>query len=294
MIGYRIELEDDRGFKNPVPIRRNIRMWEDRPPAVEFRAESTRDPDPTSRGGMGNPKDYEWDMPVGPDGRILVIYQTHSDLGVRAANIVYRVIPKGVQQDLFPEEYRKIQHPREDKNGIVYNRLPLKLFVIDPKKPSLGRFVADLGKFEQSGKFGEVEFYPFPSPNSLEEPAALGGGGCKNFEVSGLLKKVPVLDADGRPMRNAAGEVLLTTAKLEVGDTVELYVEVFDRLTGPDGKIPFDRPSGYTREAKRKIVLSEADAEQAIRQRDEARQKLRDKLQDIANDQRNVFTPKPK
>ena len=55
MIGYRIELEDDRGFKNPVVIRRNIRMWEDRPPLVVFKPESTRNPDPTARDGKGNP-----------------------------------------------------------------------------------------------------------------------------------------------------------------------------------------------------------------------------------------------
>ena len=71
-------------------------------------------------------------MPVGPDGRIQVIFNAHSDVGIRAANIVYRVIPKGVEADLYPEEYRRVQHPREDVNGIVYNRLPLKLFTGDP------------------------------------------------------------------------------------------------------------------------------------------------------------------
>ena len=58
--------------------------------------------------------------------------------------------------------------------------------------------------------------------------------------------------------------------------------------TGPD------RPAGYTREAKRKIIMSEADAQAAAFQRDEARQHLRDKLQDIANDQSEVFRPKRK
>ncbi len=282
MIGYRIELEDFRGFRNPVPIRRNIRMWEDRPPVVMFKPESTRDPDPNSRDGKGNPKDYEWDMALGPDGRIQVIFQAHSDLGIRAANIVYRVIPKGVQSDLYPEEYKRIQHPREDKNGIVYNRLPLKRFAGDLEKLKLGRFVTDLGKFEGSGKFGEVEFFALPSLNPAEDPAQLEAGGCKNFEVSGLLKKVP--DGSGG----------VTTAKLDVGDTVELYVEVFDKhTTGPGGKL-IDRPAGYTREAKRKIVLTDAETAAAIRQRDEARQKLRDKLQDIANDQGDVFRPKKK
>ena len=65
-------------------------------------------------------------------------------------------------------------------------------------------------------------------------------------------------------------------------------------MPGPDGKPDPNRPAGYTREAKRKIIMSEADAEIAIRQRDEARQKLRDKLQDIATDQADVFRPKKK
>ena len=51
MIGYRIELEDDRGFTNPVPIRRNVRMFEDRPPVVVFRPESNRNPDPKGPNG---------------------------------------------------------------------------------------------------------------------------------------------------------------------------------------------------------------------------------------------------
>ena len=233
-------------------------------------------PTPTARDGKGNPRDYEWDMPVGPDRRVQVIFNAHSDVGIRAANILYRVIPKGVQMDLYPEEYKRIQHPREDVNGIVYNRLPLKLFSGDPVKLKLGKFVADLGKFEQSGKFGEVELYPFPPRTPAKNRARLDAASCKLFETSGLLKKLP----DG------------TTAKLQVGDTVELYVEVFDRLPGPDGKPDPNRPAGYTREAKRKIVMTETDVQTAAFQRDEARQRLRDKLQDIANDQVDVFKPK--
>ena len=158
-IGYRIELEDDRGFTNPVVIRRNIRMWEDRAPLVVFKPESTRNPDPSARDGKGNPRDYEWDMPVGPDGRVQVIFNAHTEVGIRAANIVYRVIPKGVQMDHYPEEYKRILHPREDKNGIVYSRFAQAIRG-RPVKLKLGRFVADLGKFEQSGKFGRSTSSP--------------------------------------------------------------------------------------------------------------------------------------
>ena len=54
------------------------------------------------------------------------------------------------------------------------------------------------------------------------------------------------------------------------------------------------RPAGYTREAKRKIIVSEEDAFLAFMQRDEAQKKLQDKLRNIANDQRSVFQPQKK
>ncbi len=312
MVAYRLELEDDYGFTNPLPIRRSVRMWEDRPPMVEFRPESTRDPDRTSPDWAPgvNPREFEWDMPLAPNGRIQVIYFAQSDAGISRANLVYRVVPRGIPPDAWPEEIRRIQHPRDDPQGLVFQRLPLRPFEEDPAALGLGAFIPELGKFEKSGKFGEVEFYPLPSPNPWEEPSGLAAGGCKNFEVAGLLKRLP----DGQ------------MAKLEVGDTVELYVEVFDRrnyvswtalprgrlalpvLTGIDlptlSRLPLDaqgrldwsrlppRPAGYTREAKRKIVVTEADAEQAIRLRDEGRQRLRDKLQEIAEDQANVFRQK--
>jgi hypothetical protein len=299
MIGYRLELVDDRGFTNPTPIRRNIRMWEDRPPIVEFKPESTRHPDPANYYGQGNPKLYEWDMALPMDGVIQVVYDARSEVGIREANIRYRVIPKGVQFDAYPEEYKKIQHPRDDPNLLVYDRLPLTRFKVDSKAPDLGPFDPDLGLFRYSFRSAplredkvkvNVQFYPYPSPDPANQPGELEAGGRYNFEVSGLLKKMP----DG------------SKAKIELGDTVELYVEVFDKVAAVDktGKpildtnkklVPdYSRPAGYTREAKRKIVVSDADAAIALRQRDEARQRLQDKLRDLADDQANVFRPKKK
>ncbi len=291
MIGYRLELEDSLGFTNPTPIRRNVRMWEDRPPVVEFRPETTRNPDPGEFDGQGNPKDYEWDMALGPDGLVMVIYNARSEVGIRNANIRYRVVPRGVQFDLYPEEYKNISHPREDPNLLVYDRLPLSRVVLDPMK-DLGPFVSDLGLFTYSyrgvSRFDRnkvnAEFYAFPSRDAEKEPGQLEAGGRRNFEVAGLLKKIPELQSDG--------SVVMKNAKLEIGDTVEVYVEVFDKLPGPDGKPDLTRPAGYTREAKRKIVVSEADAAIALRQRDEARTKLRDKLNQLAQDQTEVFKPK--
>jgi hypothetical protein len=260
-------------------------MWEDRPPVVEFKKESTRNPDPDVTGGKGPPGDYVWDMPVHPQGRVMVIYQARSELGVREANIRYRVIPKGVQLDTYPDWYKNVHHPREDRELRVYNRLNL-LPAPDPVKNKLGDFVADLGLFRYSLRGVsdndrdrvDVGFYRFPSPNPQEEPAELEGGGRKNFEVSELRKMMP----DG------------TYSKLDIGDTVELYVEVFDKLPGPDGKPMFNRAAGYTREAKRKIVMSESDVALAILQRDEEKQKRTDKLRELTNDQISVFREKKK
>ena len=233
MIGYAISLVDDNGFVNPTQIRRNIRMWDDRPPLVEFKPESTRNPDPSQYDGGGNPKDYEWDMPLSLDGVITGTYSTRSEVGIRAANIRYRVVPKGVQFDQYPEEYKRIQHPREDPNLIVYDRLPLTRFVIDPKKPDLGPFVPDLGLFTFSFKGVSryeknrvnIEFYPFSARNPQEEPSDMEAGGRRNFEVAGLLKKMPDKLPDGTPTTR--------TEKIAIGDTVELYIEVYDKVAVP-------------------------------------------------------------
>lgn len=294
-IGYRIELTDHRGFTSQAPARRGIRMLPDEPPAVEFRRESTRNPDPAAFDGTGDPRVYEWDFPVrwattGPNGEgetgpIQVIYTARSELGIGRVNLAYRVIPRGEQTENL--------HPRDDPNGRVYSRLPLTTYTADTKK--VGKWVSDLGLFEWSfvrqmnpkrtyllgperGRV-QVELYKVPSPNPATEPGELEAGGRYNFETNGLRKK----SLDG------------SETKLEIGDTVELYVEVFDKYSKylEDRKLP-GRPAGYTREAKRKTIVSEEDAYLLIRQRDEAQKKLQDKLRDIADDQRNVFQPQKK
>lgn len=281
MIGYRIDLVDDRGFVNAVPIRRNIRMLEDRPPVVTFMPETTRHPDPNDFEGQGDLRAYEWGdkLPLAEGGRIMVIYHARSEQGVSRANIRYRVFPKGVDMNAYPEEIQKVQHPRDDPEAKVYARLLLKPITADLKV--VGNYVPDLGLFEKSweGLTGlkrpdrmktNIEFYSFPSPDPAHVPAGLEAGGRYMFEVDGLLKTMP----DG------------STAKLEVGDTVQLYVEAFD-------KNPLaNRPPGYTREARRKIVVTSEDAAYAIKMRDEQNKRLQDKLRELANDQANVFKPK--
>lgn len=283
MIAYRIELTDDRGFVNGVPIRRNVRMVEDRPPVVAFMAESTRHPDPQDYEGKVDTESkaaLEWGdkMPLAEGGRMMVIYHARSDQGVSRANVAYRVIPKGVPPDAYPRELQDIQHPRQDPENKLFTRLPLKPVTADLK--TVGPYVPDLGLFERSwqglsklDRFRvNVEFYSFPSPAPDAEPPALEAGGRYMFEIDGLEKKVP---------DSSTGK--FTTAKLEVGDTVELFVEVFDKNPAP-GRAP-----GYTKEARRKIVVSGEDALAAIKMRDEQNKRLQDKLRDLAADQANVF-----
>jgi len=309
-VGYRIELTDTRGFTSPAPARRGVRMLPDEPPAVEFRRESNRNPDPTAFDGKGDPRAYEWDMPVswqptggpgeGDTGPIQVIYSARSELGVGRVNLAYRVIPKGGEAENL--------HPRDDPAERVYKRLPLTPYTADPVK--VGKWVPDLGLFEKSfvsrdappreyvsdydQSRVQVELFRLPSPNPATEPGELDAGGRYNFLTGGLKK---------------AGSQAGTFAKLEVGDTVELYVEVFDKYTvhleGEEEKRRKDkkatpaaadptRPAGYTREAKRKTVVTEDDALVLIRQRDEAQKRLQDKLRDIAADQSDVFRVKKK
>jgi hypothetical protein len=146
----------------------------------------------------------------------------------------------------------------------------------DPKV--VGKFIPELGLFERSwdGLTGlkrpdrmkvNVECYAIPSPAPGVVPSELEAGGRYMFEVDKLEKLLP----DG------------TKAKLELGDTVELFVEAFDKNPTPG------RPPGYTKEARRKIVVSEDDARYAIKMRDEQIKRLQDKLRDLAADQENVF-----
>ena len=289
-IAYRLELTDARGFTSPAPARRGVRMLPDEPPAVEFHRDSTRDPDPAAFYGKGDPRLYEWDLSVawrpaggpgeGETGPVRVVYSARSELGVGRANIAYRVIPKG-------EPVENV-HPRDDPGEKWFKRLPLTPVVPPPPEAArLGKWVPDLGLFEKSfagvGDFErrrlQVELFRVPSPSPETEPGELEAGGRYNFQTNGLRKAV----SDG------------PAARLEPGDTVELYVEVFDKYAGhlADRKLP-PRAAGYTREAKRRTVVTEAEAEALTQLHRAAESRLQDKLRTLAEDQRDVFQPKKK
>ena len=267
MIGYRIELEDARGFVSPAPARRGVRMLPDSPPTVEFRPEYVRDPDPTSPDAKGAWEDYRFDMPLSPTGRVMVTFEARSPMGVGRANLRYRVIPRG-GEGTRDENARVPQHPREDPNAETFLRFTLTR--VTPDLAKAGKFVPELGLFEKSGKYGQVEFYAHPSANPDAEPGELVAGGRYNFEIGGLRKRMP----DG------------TLAELTPGDTVELYVEAYDKNPAPG------RPAGYTEGARLKTVVNDEDARRLIRARDEANERLQEKIRLLEAEQRGVFPKK--
>lgn len=234
---YRVELVDDNGFKNSNPPRRGIAQAPDEPPRVNLLAEVLKDPrDP------GPIDDYEVSgMPLVLGGQVQVGYAARSPVGLARAAIIYRV------------------------NEGDWTTLPLARTVADEAK--LGKFVPDLGVFENSGVAGVVEFYQLPASNPDADPPGLEAGGRYNFQTAALTKKLP--DGIG--------------AKLAVGDRVEFYVAVWDRNPAP-GRSP------GTSETRLKTVVTQSQLEDWTRQRDQSRERLRQ----LEEKQRGVFTPNRK
>ncbi len=236
--GYRIEVVDDNGFANTNPPRRGITIAPDEPPRVNLLNEVLKDP--REEGPLD---DFEVNgMPLATGGQVQIGYSSRSPLGIARAQIAYRV------------------------NDGAWLQLPLRQVVVDPTKPPVGRFMPDLGVFEQSGAFGQVEFYPLPAVDANAEPPGLEAGGRYNFQTAAITKIAE------------SGAV----AKLEVGDRVEFYVEVYDRNPAKN------RPPGRS-ESRLKTVVTQGQLQAWLDQRDQSRERLRQ----IEERQRGVFV-KPK
>jgi hypothetical protein len=219
---YRIEVTDRNGFANAFPPRRGIAIAADEPPRVQLLAEVLKDPkDP------GPLDDYDvTGMPLVLGGQVQIGYAARSPLGLRKAQIQYRV------------------------NEGDWTTLPLSVTVAD--KIKLGAFVPELGVFEGSGAFGVVEFFQIPARDAEESPDGLEGGGRFNFQTSTLTKKGP----DGQ------------TKKLDLGDRVEFYVELFDRN-------PAEGRAAGRSESRIKTVVSPAQLDEWNRQRVQTAERLR-------------------
>jgi hypothetical protein len=303
MIAYRIELTDAIGFKNPVPIRRQITTWVDQPPAVEILRESMRNPDPSAADGQGDPDEYAFVNPLVAGRKVMIIYRARSPIGIGEVNLRYRVIPRAQDPDS--------RHPRDDPQARVFARDQLYLWeprrARKPPPEDLGPFVPDLGLFEKSfrgrpswsRKFSTdppsrataiVPAYLYPSPDPANEPADLEVGGRYFLTTVGLTRTEPDPDAAEGPVR--------TQIQLEPGDRLEVYVEVFDkyeivRRSDPQ-KRKDARPAGYPQGAMLKVAVSEQQAREVIRDRLETQRRLKDKVEALRVDQEDIFDPPQK
>lgn len=221
-VAYRVHVVDDNDFANLNPPRRGISVRPDEPPRVNLLPEVLKDPREA-----GPIDDYEvTGMPLVLGGRVQIGYTARSPLGLDRAFIMYRV-----------------------NDSETWTPLPLASTVADPMK--VGKFLPELGVFENSGEYGQVEFYPFPAADVNEEPPGLEAGGRYNFET-GALKKIE----KGKE------------SKLVVGDRVEFHVAVYDRNPEPN------RQPGRS-ESRIKAVVTLAQLEDWNRQRDQSRERLK-------------------
>lgn len=204
-------------------------------------------------------------MPLRLGGQIQVGWYAKSPLGLSRAYIVYRV------------------------NDGPWTPLPLTKTIADEAK--IGRFLPELGLFLESGPLGKVEFYQIPAKDSDAEPDGLTAGGRFNFGTSDLQKRIK------------SGETW-TTAKLEVGDVVEIRVALYDRKpveTQPPSTAPpyagsasedliappvdARRPAGWSPESRIKTVVSDAKFQEWRKEH----YRTRVKLNELEQKQRAVF-----
>ena len=260
--GYSIEMLDDNDFPNLSPPRRGISVSPDRAPDVRLLDEVLKSPKDS-----GPLDDYEVrGMPLAKDGRVQVAYAAQSPLGISSAWIVYRVYDRNI------------------KDWTTWQFLPLKRVDADESRPDVGKFIPELGVFEQYDHLQSVEFYLVPTTDSDSVPSGLVAGGRYGFLTASLSKP----GTDGS-----------TRTELELGDQVEYYVACYDRkfslvkeedrrrLQQPpnDRSAPGRKPG--TSESRIKDVVSQTDVEEWNRRRSESRERLR-RLEEL---QRGVFKP---
>jgi hypothetical protein len=141
--------------------------------------------------------------------------------------------------------------------------LPLKQVEATEKS---GPFDPTYGTFANATYGQQVEFHAIVSPDRETMPDFLTGGGRFDFQTAELTK----ITEEGK------------VAKLEIGDRVEYYVEIYDRNPASG------RPAGRS-EARIKEVLS---ASEVLSRLDQTRQ-AESKIRDLEKKQRDVFGRKP-
>jgi hypothetical protein len=129
-------------------------------------------------------------MPVPLGSAVRIAYYAAHPYGLDRARLLYRVVrTRGSGEGGAP--------PAETP----WSALPLKEVRATPEA---GPFDLRLGLFRHSGLRDSVEFHPLPSPDPERVPGRTEGGGCFDFHTKAL-------------------------PDLQVGDQIELAVEVFAR-----------------------------------------------------------------
>lgn len=254
---YRIEVEDEHGFANAYPPQRGIAVIKDEPPEVMLLQENFKDPQ-----DKGPIDDYEVNgMPVAPGGPIQVGYHARSPRGINRVWIYYRINDESERQRV-KQTVSLLGVPFSFWTEVDVPRWHTQL--LNPVTADLavtGPFVEELGLFKNSGVFGQVELYKYPSPDPETQPGELEAGGRYNFLTGGLRKIGP----DGQP------------TKLEPGDRVEFYVAVSDKAPGAN------RPLGRS-ESRIKAIVSPRELDDWNLERARSKERLRD----ILEKQRNI------
>ncbi len=237
-VAYRIHCVDEHGFENANPPRRGIASANYQAPTVKLLAEVLKDPK-LDRGPL---EDFAVDgMPLTFGGRVQIGYNARSPLGISKVFIWYRVNPSDRERDPWT---------------------PLPMSLVEPDLAKTGPFIPELGVFENSGLFGQVEFYPLPSADLASEAPGLEAGGRFNFETAAITKTLP----NG------------TRAKLDIGDTVEFLVVAYDRNPAP-GRAPGESQSRI------KAVVTQSQLEDWSSQQVQSR----GRLEELFKKQRRVF-----
>jgi len=260
--GYSVELLDDNDFPNLSPPRRGITISPDRAPDVRLLDEVLKAPK-----DLGPIDDYEVrGMPLAKDGRVQIGYAAQSPLGISSAWVIYRV------------------YDRKIKDWTGWQSLPLKRVEADESKPNVGKFIPELGVFEEYDHLQSVELYLLPTTDPESLPSGLIAGGRYGFLTAALSKP----SADGTKR-----------AELEQGDQVEYYVACYDRKyalekvadrdrmqQSPNDRLAPGRKPGFS-ESRIKDVVTQTEVEDWNRRRSESRERLR-RLEEL---QRGVFKP---
>lgn len=129
-----------------------------------------------------------------------------------------------------------------------------------------GPFNPFTGGFKFSGFGEQIQFHAAKSSDPETTPNYLTGGGRFDFQTAERTKT----KEDG------------STAKLEIGDKIEFYVEVFDRVPIPEGGKA--RPAGKS-EIRLKEILSATDVLQRLDQTRQSESKIRD----LEQKQKTIF-----